>query len=109
MLFLVNFVFHINNFYTDVDKMIKIDSRPTSQPKFSKEELLAQLNLKNFDKDEKIEKPEVSKSGTRQKVKREFKFIEEKERKVKGKRLWRAHSWAIVQFLWLYKMIKNYR
>ena len=50
----------------DIDKITKIESRPISPPNFTREELLAQMNLKNFDKDEKIEKSETKFSRTEQ-------------------------------------------
>ena len=39
----------------------------------------------------------------------ELKIIEEERPKIRGKRLWKACALAILHFLWLYKITKNYR
>ena len=94
----------------DVDKIVKIESRPISPTKLSKDELLYQMDLKHFDKDEVVEKPEeIKKSRKEQREKPQFKEIEKEKHRFKGKRLWKAYAWAILQFFWLYKVVKNYR
>ena len=93
----------------DIDKLTKIESKPNSPINYTKDQLLAQLNLKEFDKNEVIEKPEEIKySRDKSRAKPEFKLPENKP-KIRGKRLFKACAWSILQIFWLYKVVKNYR
>lgn len=74
----------------------------------SKEQLLAGLNLKPFDKEEKVQPPALDQLQ-RENMNKQMKIHNQEETQVTPMRKWRAIAWSIIHFNWLYKIVTVYR
>ena len=96
----------------DVDALIRLrDKEGTSIGKMSQAQLLSSLGLKSFDKNEEMDKFNIEREAKRERKEREMKVFDKEGNEiiVSPIQKWKAISWAIVHFLWLYKITQQFR
>lgn len=77
----------------------------------SNTQLLSGMPLKPFNKTEEVKSGEKESKTEREKLKRKMKIFDKNGNEiiVTPFKKWRAISWAIVQFIWLLKIAREYR